>query len=337
MQFQDYYEVLGVSKNATAEEIKRAYRKLARKFHPDVNKDKGAEAKFKQLNEACEVLKDPKKRKQYDLYGQNWQQEKQQTSSYRRSNRRAAQDYGGFSGSDGFAGGGFGQGGDFNDIFRNLFGEAERGGGRPGSNYYDEDGRASEAEITVSLAEVYHGATRHVSLQSYKTGKDGQLQPVTRTLQVKIPKGVTDGSVIRLAGQGEQGVGYGKRGDLLLRIKIAPDARFKLVGHDLHTVVAVAPWEAVLGARVPILTVDGTVELTIPKGSQNGKKFRLRGKGLPKREGSGGDLMVELEVRLPVEITSEEEQIFMEMAKKSTFNPRESQSQHAGGPVETHA
>lgn len=334
MAFQDYYEVLGVAKDATSDDIKRAYRKLARKYHPDVNKDKGAEAKFKQISEASEVLKDPEKRKQYDLYGRNWQQGKEQASTSRRGYRSGPFGRQGFSGTYRFKGDEFGRTDEYSDILRDLFGDVGGGGGTDGSAFYHEDGRATEAEITVSLAEVFHGATRNLNVQSYVAGPDGQVRPVTRTLQVKIPKGVTDGSVIRLAGQGEQGFGRGRPGDLLLRIKIAPDPRFKVIEHDLHTIIAVTPWEVVLGARVPVQTVDGTVELTIPRGSQNGKKFRLRGKGLPKRSGIPGDLLVELEVRLPDRITSDEERIFAEMAKKSRFNPRENHGQKAGGRVE---
>jgi curved DNA-binding protein len=329
MQFQDYYEVLGVSRNATSDEIKRAYRKLARKYHPDVNKDKSAEAKLKQLSEAGEVLKDPDKRKLYDMYGQNWQQGKDQASAFRQGRRSGTQSRQGFSGSYRFKGDEFGQSDEYSDIFRDLFGEAGRGGGRHDSDFYREDGRATEAEITVSLTDVFHGATRNLSMQSYGAGPDGQLRPVTKTLQVKIPKGVTDGSVIRLAGQGERGYGFSRPGDLLLRIRIAPDPRFKVAGHDLHSIVAVSPWEVVLGARVPVQTVDGTVDLTIPKGSQNGKRFRLRGKGLPKRSGGAGDLMVELEVRLPEHVSDEEERIFAEMAKASKFDPRQNQGQRA--------
>lgn len=329
MQFQDYYEVLGVSRNATSDEIKRAYRKLARKYHPDVNKDKSAEAKFKQLSEAGEVLKDPEKRKLYDKYGQNWQQGNEQASTFSRARRSGAQGRQGFSGSYRFKGDEFGQSDEYSDIFRDLFGEEGRGGGRYGSDVHREDGRATEAEITVSLADVFHGATRNLSMQSYASGPDGHLRPVTKTLQVKIPKGITDGSVIRLAGQGEQGYGLGRPGDLLLRIRISPDPRFKVAGHDLHTIVAVSPWEVVLGARIPVQTVDGTVDLTIPRGSQNGKRFRLRGKGLPKRSGGAGDLLVELEVRLPDHASEEEERIFTEMAKASKFNPRQNQNQRA--------
>jgi curved DNA-binding protein len=188
-------------------------------------------------------------------------------------------------------------------------------------------GSSQEAELTVSLADVYHGATKAISLQTYEADARGQVRPVTRTLQVKIPPGVTDGAVIRLAGQGEKGVG--EAGDLLLRIRIAPDPRFRVEGHDLHTSVAVSPWEAALGAKIPVRMVDGTASLSIPKSSQNGKKLRLRGKGLPKRDGGAGDIFVELELRMPDHLTQEEERLLSEIARKSSFNPRARHSQRA--------
>lgn len=329
MQAHDYYKILGVSKNASAAEVQRAFRKLARKYHPDVNKDKDAEEKFKELNEACEVLKDPEKRKLYDTYGKNWQQEKDRrpTNSWRSGagaagNQESSRPFH-------FKGDQFGESDDFSEILENMIRQGKTGHSRRGSSGYDSAGRSTEAAITVSLSEVFHGSSRTLTMQSYEVGNDGRLQPVTRTLQVKIPKGVTDGATIRLAGQGEQSRGYGSAGDLLLRINIAPDPRFKVDGHDLHTVVAVSPWEAVLGAGIPVQTMDGTVTLSVPKGSQNGGKLRLRGKGLPKRSDDAGDIIVQLEVRLPEHMTIEEERLFLEMAEKSKFNPRDGQKQRA--------
>jgi curved DNA-binding protein len=330
MQGHDYYKILGVAENASADEIQRAFRKLARKYHPDVNKEKDAEEKFKELNEACEVLKDPEKRKLYDAYGRNWQQEK---------NRRPSDPWRSTAGSQGRSqpfhfrsepfGESFGESDDFSEILENMIRQGKTGRSRYGSSGYDSAGRSTEAEITVSLSEVFHGATRTLTMQSYEMGNDGRLQPVTRTFQVKIPKGITDGATIRLAGQGEQGRGYGGAGDLLLRIHIAPDPRFRVEGYDLHTVIAVSPWEAVLGAGIPVQTMDGTVTLSIPKGSQNGGKLRLRGKGLPNRGDGAGDIIVQLEVRLPERMTVEEERLFAEMAERSRFNPREWHKQRA--------
>ncbi len=330
MKARNYYEILGVAQDASEDEIQRAYRKLARKFHPDVSKDKDAERKFKELSEAREVLKDPEKRKLYDTYGANWQQLRDQPHRQYRYDNKKKTDSSGYSRSFHFSGDDFNQSADFDDIFENLFGQGGAGPGRYQNPKHDAEGRTKEAEITVSLNEVFHGSTRTLTLQSYGLSEAGRMQPVTRKLQVKIPKGITDGGVIRLAGQGEPGSGRGGAGDLLLRIRIAADQRFKVDGHDLYTIVAVSPWEAVLGISIPVQTMDGTVNLSVPKGSQNGSKLRLRGKGLPTPNGAAGDIIVELEVRLPEHITAEEERLFQEMAKISKFSPRSKKVQRAG-------
>ncbi|HCP14235.1 MAG TPA: molecular chaperone DnaJ [Peptococcaceae bacterium] len=337
MEYQDYYKILGVSKNASQEEIQRAYRKLARKYHPDVNKDKGAEEQFKKINEANEVLKDPEKRKLYDAYGKDWQHGAQQQQYWQDRNFSQGKGPTGYSRTFHFGGGdgSFEDAGEFSDFFNSLFGRGFSGRQRSGGGFYTEDmpGQSHEAELTVSLSDVYHGASKTISFQTYEADGSGQVRPSTKTLQVRIPKGVTDGSVIRLGGQGRKGVGRGAPGDLLLRINIAPDPRFKIDGHNLHTTVAISPWEAALGAKIPIQTIDGTVTLTVPKGSQNGRKLRLRGKGIPRSKGSAGDIIVALEVKMPEHLSRDEEKLFKELAKQSRFNPREKFYQRAGNHV----
>lgn len=245
MKFEDYYTLLGVSRSSSADDIRKAYRKLARKYHPDVNKEKEAEEKFKKINEAYEVLKDPERRKLYDTYGQYWQQAGKQQEYQEDYAAGGGENF--RSGSFHFGGSGdFQEGFDFNDFINNIFSQ-EAARGKTASRGFHAPGREREAEITVSLADVYHGASKTITFQTYVEEKGGQLRPETKTLQVKIPKGITDGSTIRLAGQGETGIGSGPAGDLLLKIKVASDPRFHLVGHDLHTVVSVSPWEAALG------------------------------------------------------------------------------------------
>ena len=335
MEYQDYYKILGVSKNASQEEIQRAYRKLARKYHPDVNKDKGAEELFKKINEANEVLKDPDKRKRYDAYGKDWQNGAQQQSRWQNRNNSQGNGPGGFSRSFRFGGdGSFKEAGEFSDFFNSLFGHGFSGRQRDG-NFYASDmpGQSQEAQLTISLTDVYRGVSKAISLQTYEADSTGQARPATRTLQVKIPKGITDGTIIRLGGQGQKGAGGGAPGDLLLRINIAPDPRFTVEGYDLYTTLAISPWEAVLGAKIPIQTVDGSVTLNVPKRSQNGNKLRLRGKGIPRRNGTAGDIIVELEVKLPESLSHDEEKLFKELAGQSKFNPRERYYQRAGKHV----
>jgi len=325
MKFADYYKVLGVSKNASQEEIRRAYRKLARKYHPDVNKEKKAENTFKQINEAYEILKNPEKKKLYDTYGHDWEQAESQPHSgwedfsqqsgpqgYTRSFR--------FSNSDGL-----GDGVDLNEIFSNIFsGTANEFDSDFHSNRSFNNGTSQpqEAEITVSLHDAFYGAKKAISLKTYERDLNGQVNPVVRNLHVNIPKGVTNGSIIRLAGQSN-----GR--NLHLKIIIAKDSQFSVDGHDLHTSVAVSPWEVALGAKIPVHTVGGTVNLSIPKGSQSGKKFKLRGKGIPRRKGDAGDLIVTLEIRVPDKLSRDEEKLFAELANTSQFNPRDRQHQRA--------
>ena len=332
MEYKDYYKILGIAKEASVDDIQRAYRKLARKYHPDVNKDKDAEARFKEINEAKEVLKDSEKRKLYDMYGKDWEKAGQQPPPGWQPGAGQYRSGDGFSQSFRYGNGEtFRSSEDFSDFFTNLFGGGRSKSTAEGrsSSFYDSPGSTQEAEITLGLAEVFHGATRTISFQTFEALADGQMRPKEKTLEVKIPKGVTNGSVIRLAGQGGKGFGHGPNGDLLLRISITADPRFQVSGHDLHTSVVISPWEAVLGARIPIKTVDGTVTLSIPPGTQNGKRFRLKNKGLPKKGKGAGDIIVETEIRVPVTLSDEERRLFQELSETSSFNPREERRQRA--------
>ena len=329
MEYIDYYKVLGVPRNATQEEIRRAYRKRARKYHPDINKDEGAEAEFKRINEAHEVLKDPQKRKRYDAYGKDWQHVANHGSDdweqvFRGSSGGSAQTRTFRFGRDGS----FAETGGFSDFFNNLFGGGHAQHGQDFRSF-SRSGRSHEAHLTVTLRDIIDGATKSISLQAHDMDGSRSARPSSKTLQVKLPRGVTEGSVIRLSGQGEPGFGGGAPGDLHLRIHIAEDPRFTVDGYDLHTVVHVAPWEAALGAKITVQTVDGSVSLTVPKRSQNGRKLRIRGKGLPGKNGQAGDIIVELEVRMPTVLTEEQERLFAELSAKSDFDPRQRGGQRA--------
>ena len=307
VQFRDYYETLGVSKTATQEEIKSAFRKLARKYHPDTAKDKkSAEEKFKEINEAYEVLSDPEKRKKYDAYGANWQQGSFQPPPGAGGMAR------------GFPGGDFEQGGvefhfggtGFSDFFEQLFGA--RSGRRRGFAGYDFEeapmhGQDVEADILVTLEEALHGSTRQISFRRGDSGK-------TQTYTVKIPKGIREGQRIRLAGLGESGGRGGPTGDLYLRIKFEKHPDFEVRGNDLYYDLEIPVWKAVLGGDVEISTLDGRAKLHIPPHAQNGQKFRLSGRGLSRKEGGRGDFYAVLQPSLPRELSSRERELWREIA-----------------------
>jgi curved DNA-binding protein len=311
VQFRDYYETLGVSKTATEDEIRSAFRKLARKYHPDVAKDKkSAEEKFKQINEAYEVLSDPDKRKKYDQLGANWNQ----PGGFQPPPDWGQQQPGGGSYQWGGDGGGvqfeFGGTG-FSDFFEAFFGGG-RGrsafGGFGGREATTERGSDVEADIMVTLEEALQGSTRTVSLRRGGSNK-------VERYQVKIPRGVHEGQRIRLAGQGEAGVGGGKSGDLFLRVRLARHPDFAVEGSDLVHEVKIAPWQAVLGAELKVPTLEGTVRLKIPPGTQGGQRFRLKERGLPGISGKRGDLYVVAQINVPKKITERERQIWSELAK----------------------
>ncbi len=317
MDYKDYYAVLGVSKDATQEDIQKAYRKLARKYHPDVNKDAGAEAKFKEISEAKEVLGDSEKRGKYDRYGSAWRYAQQHGGAPPPGAEEFGFDFGGggFRGFDfGNLGGAGGSG--FSSFFEMLFGGARPGawaGTRGGD--WSSAGADHEARLELSLEEAARGGEREISLSDPATGE-------SKTYRVKIPPGVRTGQRIRLSGRGAKGSGSGKAGDLYLKLELAPDPRFRLEGSDLHTRLAVAPWEAALGTEAEVATLAGPVSVRVPPGSSSGRKIRLRGKGFPARDGAPGDLFAEIRVVVPQELTAEERELFEELKEKSPFRAR---------------
>lgn len=333
MQFVDYYEVLGVDRSASPEDVKKAFRKLSKKFHPDINKAKDAKAKFQQVTEAYEVLKDADKRRRYDQLGHN---------HHAGDDFRAPPGWQGvefnFGGSPFGGGPGGGKSGGvpsgFSDFFEAFFGGTAASAGprarrAPYSTGFDvgqpphqRNGEDQQAELTVSLEDAYHGATKNIALQQGVTGTDGGHRVEERSFQVKIPPGTTDGTRIRLAGQGGRGLGGAAAGDLLLKVSIAPHPRFMVDGHDLVAVLPVAPWEALFGGKIPFRTLDGEIQLKIPAASQGGQKLRLKDKGLPKKNGERGHLTIELRVVVPQKPTPEERKLFEELARVSGFDPR---------------
>lgn len=328
MQFRDYYETLGVARDASQDEIKKAYRSLSKKFHPDRNKGKDAEESFKRVNEAYEVLKDPEKRRRYDQLGRGFSAGDEFRPPPGWQNVEFNFDFGGGRGGSGPVG--------FSDFFESLFGGARGPGGGFGDDVRTRSrdpfagarprarrGRTAEAEITISLEDAYHGATRQVTLQQVEHGPDGGRRSTQRTFSVKIPPGTTTGTKIRLAGQGSPGLGGGPAGDLLLKVNIADHPVFDVDGHNLKARLPVTPWEAALGAKVSFRTLDGDVTLTLPAGSQSGRKLRLKGKGLPRKKGGErGDLELEVSIRVPKELSDEERALFERLAEVSRFSPR---------------
>src|SRR5579862_1427385 len=315
MEFRDYYKILGVERTASAEQIKTAYRRLARKFHPDVSKEPNAEARFKEVQEAYEVLKDPEKRAAYDQLGENWKQGQQ---------FKPPPDWGSgfeFSGAEPRGGGGRrtrfqGEGGeDFSDFFSSLF-----GGGSPFARGGARAGRDHHARIEITLEEAFQGATRMLELKRPELKPDGSLELRAHTVRVSIPAGVTEGQLIRLAGQGETASGGGTAGDLYLEAHIQPHRLYQLEGRDVTLTFPVAPWEAALGTPATVPTLGGAVEMQIPAGAQSGQKLRLRGRGLPGQP--AGDQYVQLKVVLPPASTPEARALYEEMRGKLPFNPR---------------
>ena len=312
MEYKDYYEIMGVKKDATQDEIKRAYRKLARKYHPDVSKEADAETKFKEVGEAYEVLKDPEKRSAYDQLGSQWQ---------------AGQDFHPPPGWDaGFEFSGGGEGGPdlggFSDFFESLYGRGFHRASQQAGSARDFRMRGDDhhAKVMVDLEDSYHGATRSITLQVSSLDESGRVVTKPRTLKVRIPKGIRRGQQIRLAGQGGAGYGGGEAGDLYLEVDFNPRSHYRVEGADVYLDLPLAPWEAALGATVKVPTPAGAVDLKIPAGSQPGKKLRLKGRGIPARE--KGDLYVVLQITLPKAENESQRRIYEEMKQQFSFNPR---------------
>jgi curved DNA-binding protein len=313
MEFKDYYQTLGVAREATTDDIKKAYRKLARKYHPDVSKEANAESRFKEIGEAYEVLKDPEKRSAYDQFGSQW---------------KAGQDFrpppdwnqhfefrggpGGFSGAGGSSG--------FSDFFETLFGDIGRGQQRAQGGA--RAARAAEdqhAKISIDLEDSFQGATRAVGLQAPEIGPAGQLVNRSRNLNVKIPKGVTEGRKIRLSGQGGSGHN-GQKGDLILEITFREHPLFRAEERNIYLELPVTPWEAALGETVTVPTLGGKVDLKIPPGAQSGQKLRLKGRGLP--GDPAGDQYVVLKMVTPKADSETAKALYEKMAKELPMNPR---------------
>ncbi len=314
MDFQDYYKTMGVARDATQDEIKRAYRKLARKYHPDVSDEAAAEDKFKAVGEAYEVLKDPEKRAAYDQLG----------SQYKAGQDfRPPPDWGQnfeFRGGD-FSGARDG-GADFSDFFSSLFGQM--GGGGPqqsgGRGGFQMQGEDHHAKISIDVADSYSGVTRGISLRMPEVTPDGHVVTRDRTLNVKIPKGVRPGQRIRLAGQGGPGMNNAKAGDLYLEIEFNTGGQYRIDDRDVYMTLPVAPWEAALGATVTVPIPSGSVDLKIPAGSGQGNRLRLKGKGLPAK--GPGDFYVELKVVLPPADSEKAKALYRKMQEELPFDPR---------------
>ncbi len=318
MKFQDYYKTLNITRDASEEDIKKAYKQQAKRYHPDINKSAGAEEKFKQINEAYDVLHDPERKKLYDIYGQSWRdaqaQQANQAHSSTSGNRTSNQwNQDGSSRTFRFSSNGdFSEAEEWTDLFRDFF------SGKAGSGQAQQTPQKQEFELFLPLRDIAQGTTRSITLQSRTQDSSGRSIPTSRTLNVKIPQGMTEGSVLRLKDRDENG----RENEILLRIRINDDPLFQVNGFDLITRVAISPWEAALGGKIEVQTIQGKIHVTVPKNAQNGKKLRLRGKGLNKRDGKTGDMFVILEIQMPTHLTKKEEELFKNLAAASTFAPR---------------
>lgn len=315
MEFKDYYQTLGVSREASADEIKKAFRKLARKYHPDVSKEPDAGRRMAEINEANTVLSDPEKRAAYDQLGRGYQPGQDfrpppdWDSGFEFSNR-------GFSP---------GEAADFSDFFAELFGRM--GGGQGARAFHAHAGNARargedhHAKVLLDLEDTFNGATRQISLRVPQLDAHGRVQLVTRTLNVKIPQGVHSGQIIRLAGQGGPGMNGGMAGDLMLEVHFRPHAQLRVEGSELHLSLSVTPWEAALGAVVSVHLPGRELKVRIPQGTQSGRQLRVRGRGIPSNP--PGDLLLDIQVVLPPADTPRARKVYEDMARELAFDPRQ--------------
>ena len=316
MEFKDYYKIMGVERGASQDELKRAHRKLARKYHPDVSKEANAEERFKELGEAYDVLKDPEKRAAYDRLGANWKsgQDFQPPPDWNAGFETRG------SGFDDQAAG------DHSDFFESLFRQARAsqsagGGGASRDHGFHAKGQDSHAQIQISLEEAYHGGARKVTLQMPAVDAQGHLIMREHPIEFTIPRGVRAGQRIRLAGQGGPGMGQGQAGDLYLEVAFLPHKHYRVDKHDVYLDLPVAPWEAALGATIEVPTPSGTVALTVPAGSSEGRKLRLKGRGIPAK--TPGDFYFVLKIALPPASSDAAKALYQNMASEfSSFNPR---------------
>lgn len=307
MKFKDYYEVLGVARGASRDDIKRAYRRLARKYHPDVSKEENAEARFKEMKEAYEVLKDPEKRSAYDQFGENWKsgQDFQPPPDWQREHSFGGQSFGG---------------GEFSDFFESLFGQGRAGGFSFRAGGGRAKGEDVSATITIPIDDALHGAARTITLDVPEADSSGRMTRRRRTLNVKIPKGITAGKRIRLEKQGGAGIGGGSPGDLYLTVEFEPHPLYRPRGKDIYLELPVMPWEAALGRKVKVPTPAGLVDLKIPPGASSGKTLRLKGRGLPGKP--PGDQYVELKVVVPPATDDRMRDLYEKLEQEHNVNPR---------------
>lgn len=314
MQYKDYYQTLGVKRDATLEEIKKAFRKLARKYHPDVSKEPNAEARMKEVNEAYTVLSDVEKRAAYDQLGRGYQSGQE----FRPPPNWDA----GFE----FSTGGFksGESADFSDFFAELFGRMRGGAGGQSGFYrqtnFDIRGEDHHAKVMLDLEDSFKGASRQISLRVPRMDAKGHVLLENRILNIRIPKGVYEGQIIRLAGQGAHGTGKGKAGDLLLEVCFNPHPQFRVEGRNLFMQLRVTPWEAALGEMITINLIDSNLKVRVPENTQSGRQLRLNGKGIPSNP--PGDLLLEIQVVLPQVNSDKARQLYQTMARELSFNPR---------------